>query len=130
MSTEARIIKQLQYAAEMDKKRAITATHTPTPWARGNGAADSIFAGKGGDRHRIATCYTENSYMEKHLTESAEDFANAAFIVQAVNCHDELLAVLELAVEIIKPMPGQITLWADELEQMYAAINKAKDVTP
>ena len=84
--------------------------HTPTPWERSSGA---IFS-EGKDGANI--CFI-SSPRKSHLVEYvrleindpdfSEAMANAAFIVQAVNSHDELLDMLEKAVDFIKHEPFQ-----------------------
>lgn len=67
------------------------ATHTPTPWElydEGKSAVGHQFAIVG-NKERIATVHG----LENELPKTQ---ANAAFIVRAVNCHDELVETIKL----------------------------------
>lgn len=58
--------------------------HTPTPWVN-NG--EGIIVCNDGDVFTMSTTLLDDKERE----------ANAAFIVKAVNCHDELVEALEIA---------------------------------
>lgn len=61
------------------------AAHTPTPW-RIEGDTLHIVAGHGDSAVRVLT-------VDGSTEEFKVDRANAAFIVAAVNCHEELLKI-------------------------------------
>jgi hypothetical protein len=91
------------------KNNELTVKHTPTPWKILPGGADRIHAGKNAECHKIVSCYTENEYAEKHdQSFSAEDFANAAFIVRACNNFDDMLEALKLAEPIARTLMDEL----------------------
>ena len=58
-----------------------TAKHTPTPWFTEHSGVQKIYAQGAGDiEHVFANCLMGDCK------------ANAAFIVKAVNCHEQLVA--------------------------------------
>ena len=63
------------------------AAHTPTPWIRRESKSDVIWIEDGNGR----------VVMHNSSVKDPEDQANAAFIVRAVNAHEELLAALHEA---------------------------------
>lgn len=67
----------------------MNAMHTPTPWetVELNPESWHIWPNNGKDTFRIATCYC-------HQLGGEDAKANAAFIVRAVNAHDDLVAAL------------------------------------
>lgn len=74
--------------------------HTPTPWATEYRKGQNSFYGQ--DIYEAATGETiataawyPVALSDTHTTTNRE--ANAAFIVKAVNCHDDLVAALEEA---------------------------------
>lgn len=106
--------------------------HTPGPWDRQNkgdlygpSARLEIVAG------------THNGYATKNLPTIAKmkglrevDYANAEFIVRAVNCYDALLEALKLIErwtgnELIASRGTRVERWAHERAQ--AAIAQAEE---
>ena len=71
--------------------------HTATPW-RINPRARSTVQTLDGDT--VAACGVRSDLSKPNLHEELE--ANAALIVRAVNCHEELVAALELATQAIE----------------------------
>lgn len=67
----------------------MNAQHTPTPWHVGDGKAARIIYGQDGYAIADATVY--------HGRHGGAEEANAAFIVRAVNAHDDLVAALRKA---------------------------------
>jgi hypothetical protein len=72
--------------------------HTPIPWAVSQyGAGQRIMCpalpGFNGGSRRVADCTLSAHLMNTPSPEEAA--ANAALIVRAVNCHDELVAALK-----------------------------------
>jgi hypothetical protein len=69
--------------------------HTPTPWNVRTDANEFALIGKGP---------TYIGFIEKDRHEAE---ANAAFIVRAVNCHDELVAMVDELLAWAKSVEGQ-----------------------
>jgi len=73
--------------------------HTPTPWYQhptdnGDDCDTNTDISGGPEGHTLAHCYT--GYHETYTAE-----ANAAYIVKAVNCHEELFdALLSMVKEL------------------------------
>lgn len=72
--------------------------HTPTPWRAME---------MGSEGARLFQVTTDKRQAMKHIADvmardTLTDFANAAFIVRAVNAHDELVEALEDARNVIK----------------------------
>lgn len=90
--------------AMMNKLSETKQGHTPTPWHWHNAGNISIIFKK---NTHIVDCGTA---------------ANATFIVKAVNCHDELVEALKIALDIID---GKIehNVWADN--KIQQAVKKA-----
>lgn len=93
----------------------MNAKHTKTPW-----------------RYELGT-KTIRSCKENYWLASMDSFdgaingeANAAFIVRAVNSHDELLASLEKAVEILESEPEAYGIYKAHHAVFTTAIQKAK----
>jgi hypothetical protein len=80
--------------------------HTPTPWGIdeencGDGANITSAAG------RVAwTSALRRIRGGERIIEAAEAKANAAFIVAAVNAHDDLVAAMKLALPVMSPPYG------------------------
>jgi len=97
----------------MVNKEKVENKHTPTPWKsiredyRGN--ADKLVI-HSSDDHRIAVVdVTKWEDDERGFTEIEE--ANAAFIVRAVNCHEDLLIAMKKIKEWYAPTANGG--WAD-----------------
>ena len=79
--------------------------HTQTPWRISGfeqGAAGSARVIMGGDGFSIAHVMDRTP---------AENEADAAFIINAVNCHDALVAALTLAEDILSRAPFSNAMW-------------------
>lgn len=81
----------------MDKTQE-QAQHTPLPWKQHTGNGKTYANVRGADDRWVADCGSRSDDIAQ---------ANAAFIVRACNCHDDLLAALQnaLASLHILPMP-------------------------
>lgn len=72
-----------------------TTEHTPVPWAI---TMDKTIEAVGGSL--VAHCCKKSPYSMPNLPDSAECFANVAFIVRACNAHDDLLAACKDLIEV------------------------------
>lgn len=72
-----------------------TAAHTPTPWQYNA-------AGKRDGTALWANLYQENNHEIIAHMDQGNKLANAAFIVKAVNCHEELISLLKETRELGK----------------------------
>lgn len=92
-------------------------THTPTPWKTEYenefGPEYELF---GPDGRRVLQ-YNWNSDRQ------AEVEANAAFVVRAVNCHDDLVAALKAVCGIGEEYEGM--KWSDREKMVTDALAKA-----
>ena len=87
--------------------------HTPVPWKVDEQYKADVQTADG----KLEICTTSKSVLLEGNTPSrAETLANAAFIVRACNCHDELLAAF-------KKIKKQLTQSNDRF-QMIAEIEK------
>ena len=77
--------------------------HTPTPWMTNGGK--SLFA----QSKQIALMRASNSgWLNNQPCASEEEAnANAAYIVRAVNCHEELFQALKSVVDYLPEGDGQ-----------------------
>lgn len=86
----------------------MTAQHTPTPWEIIERNEYLIIIdgvqSKRNQKIRLAVCDLPACHI------AAE--ANAAFIVKAVNCHDELVLALDIAQEFLTGRAKEIALEA------------------
>lgn len=102
--------------------------HTPTPWKLGQNVHLESDTGIFGVlacmnyRAQIANTggFSSNGPGAQGLRD--EQRANAAYIVQAVNAHDDLVAACEAALFKLMGEPGGDAL----LEQLHAALVKAR----
>jgi cell division protein ZapA (FtsZ GTPase activity inhibitor) len=107
--------------------------HTPTPWKTLKGRTVLHIMGAHHGVCQISTTgYKGSTRAElKEYAERAE--ANAAFIVRAVNCHDELVAALEKArrqLHRCMTVSGNDTEYADAaVEYIDAALSRTKETT-
>ena len=98
------------------------AEHTPTPWRLDTRWSRLIVQGP--NNEDIASVFG---------TRSDEGKACAAFIVRAVNCHEELVAALEVAehcvwaLEETQRAVGHDHICTKELDQVRTALAHAKD---
>lgn len=90
--------------------------HTPTPWTVFGFSSVETVKKYRGDRLEICEAFTSQ-------IDSAEAKANAAFIVRAVNSHEELLGMAKAWVEIMDADP---TTPKDILVKAKQAIAKAE----
>jgi hypothetical protein len=114
--------------------------HTPTPWHVANGSHihdkptefDETGARIGDTPNRIAA-------IEYPYGDAEGKAFNAEYIVRAVNCHDELVEALKRArdhmimsegVFISDGKIGQSADWAEALQQVRAAVDKAEGKQP
>lgn len=86
----------------------MTTQHTPTPWFTTGG--DLIQA-------KDAGCA-----LLRMMSASQEKEANAAFIVKAVNNHEELLSILSELIDLRGQINYDSVIWNEAIE----AVNKAK----
>ena len=93
--------------------------HTPTPWAT-FGWKDGSTCGIQGTQpmHRVTS---DNVF----LVDDDKDMANAAFIVKAVNCHDELVEALKLAMDYVEEY-GLVNVLCEDENKMRQALAKAE----
>ena len=112
--------------------------HTPGPWRledwvdAGNGAR--VMAADGGPVCRVDGATAWAGVAGTGVRTSRERDANAAFIVQACNSHDELLEALEELVRIneehnaaVEAVTGRPLNWKDTyLERARAALARAR----
>lgn len=102
-----------------------TAAHTPTPWKVSENENTPLTLN---EYHRIHAgiddiCFVEKTDRDLSSEKYIEvDQANAAYIVRAVNAHEELLAALKNLVErnLIKDING------DHYEEVLETIAKAE----
>jgi hypothetical protein len=88
--------------------------HSPLPWVQGPNFPEQIFDADG---LRVADCGLRDP----------EDASDAAFIVRAVNCHDELLAACVESYDWIAAHVGNLPASAVKLSTVLrAAIAKAE----
>lgn len=88
------------------------AAHSPTPWTSGSSA---IFAGK--KCIGVTDCDSSTPNVER---------ANAAFIVRAVNAHDDLVAALKAAKSELEAYEQAATGETYNSTQINAALAKAE----
>lgn len=74
-------------------KTETKATHTPTPWSMGK---DGMICTP--DFHTLIACVGDENHISRD-----EHRANAAFIIHAVNSHEELLKHLKQLVASVNP---------------------------
>lgn len=77
--------------------------HTPTPWAVGSMEDGLWITGPDAKENVICDLVGRNSRYKF----TAEDDANAAFIVTACNAHDALVAALTEAIQLIRIWHGE-----------------------
>jgi hypothetical protein len=79
--------------------------HTPTPWRTAEGAVSILV-----DLPDHAPQVTQKITDVNGTLSAKERIANAAFIVRAVNAHDDLVAALRDAIELIETLlPVEMT---------------------
>ncbi len=80
--------------------------HTPTPWwiNRTNGSEHEICSGPSGldaeSQSKIVTVAIAHGPQGEWGKVGAEHQANAAFIVRAVNAHDDLLGIVKIVLRL------------------------------
>ena len=98
----------------MKNKPAVS--HTPTPWTL-NGNAITSWVSKDGDH----ICFAEMSKLSK-----AQNWAqDAAFIVRAVNSHDELLKAMRKAVKRLRDGDGSDSFFPEQDSEAIEIIEQA-----
>lgn len=94
----------------------MTTKHTPTPW-------------EVNPRHKLIVQVIDDEEYGRTIAEcgygsslDADHEANAAFIVKAVNCHDDLVSALQNLIDrdLIKDKDG------DHMQEILDILNKAK----
>ena len=101
----------------------MTQSHTKTPWRVRDSGRSWIDITQEMSKFEIAHI--------KALTHNRKEYeANAAFIVKAVNCHDELMDALENAIDMLRfhcqPSNAMAGEYMDALNQADAALAAAK----
>lgn len=91
--------------------------HTPTPWHEEGGTIEHesgmlICTMSSAEDFPCLTEDENKTEAEVRAEVDAECKANAAFIVKAVNCHDDLLAALEWAADEIDALSNKLSGWA------------------
>ena len=106
------------------------AEHTPLPWKKCGGATPQYMAIHSVDGYIVFGMADGMIDRENGHPILTPDFVtqanNAAFIVRACNCHDDLLAACEAALETIA---GGSYHNAPSAEMLRQAIAKAKEPT-
>lgn len=99
--------------------------HTPGPW-RVAAPPDKVCTDYGDDSDFTKNGLAKTVVVCEHRSWMAEgeEFANAAFIVKAVNCHNELLEALREMVEAYDGFPTDMS--RDERECCRIAFGKAE----
>lgn len=113
---------------------AVNAAHTPGPWVIPNGAGNEHVICEGDDPTKPGRILfiLENPRGTSRVLDYAELAACTAFIVRAVNCHDEMLAALrDVESKIVDFEAGRIN-WRpkDFLMRVRTAAAKAEGRTP
>jgi hypothetical protein len=107
------------------------ADHTPAPVSISELGGGTVIVGS--DGVVVASCSVHQNNTDADL--HAKQQANAAFIVRAVNCHDDLLAVCQQAAPLIGGWREAIALLEDftaqpmPLKNMLAALDQLDDWT-
>jgi len=109
--------------------------HTPVPWHTHDVDCECYgqwihaqYVGQDGRRHHhaVADCYK----IKGEYGNEGTDGENAAIIVRAVNCHDELLEACEGLIELIDAARMETLCqgseWVAKLAKARAAVAKAK----
>lgn len=110
--------------ASSDAAKGESPQHTPGPWrCREMGSEGSLIFPDTHDKHELVK-YIARVNGRDTLT----DFANAVFIVQACNAHDDLLAACELMVSYAAAYKGAYpdNVSLRDLDKARAAIAKAE----
>jgi hypothetical protein len=97
--------------------------HTPTPWSHYD---DTGPDGKTG-RHEIVAIGKTVARIYATKGMEAEDAANAALIVKAVNAFDPLVSALERLIDNVET--GSYESTGQAVEEARAALSLAKDGT-
>jgi len=115
--------------------------HTPGPWKQNGMTSITTLLTSDGPQATvdpIADVYHPGANqclsMEEYKRELAKAEANAAFIVRAVNAHEELLEAAKMAKEFIERFKSCVPDWAERMKcsqegyttRLEAAILKAE----
>lgn len=92
-----------------------TIPHTPTPWVMDEQWTGLAFKPEAGARRTIF----------KVTGQKAQDIADAVFVLDAINAHDELVAALEQLCQIMGYGIDD-TAWLDAHKAALAALAKAR----
>lgn len=96
--------------------------HTPTPWEVNGALIVKDCYGK-----VIADTDVAMDHPPKRYVPTEEQKANAAFIVRAVNAHDELLELVKQYYEILQAWAANDEEGAAKLREVKATIARAED---
>lgn len=89
--------------------------HSPLPWRVGVGDERLVFAA---DASSVAHCDLHGRALKD------DDIANAALIVKAVNCHQELVEALRDSVAVLSGDHMTKQALIDALEKSHAILEK------
>jgi len=97
--------------------------HTTLPWSCWNGEIDGI----GRNKH----AYDEGLIAKMPNMSSPKQQANARFIVHACNSHDELVELLELALDRftdndMMPPNYALNIWLEKAKQALAKVKEVE----
>jgi hypothetical protein len=98
------------------------ATHTPTPWVSevGTGKGSGLIWYRDGNLSSLVATAHDATLCQEHGGTAID---NAAFIVRAVNAHEELLEHLREAVDSLEVLAGQ---YDHTLKQYRPMINRIR----
>jgi hypothetical protein len=108
--------------------------HTPTPWRVDPEQDIDIQSADGKTEIAITLCdqlANVSMRFRGSMPSKSKAKANTALIVRAVNCHDDMLAALQLAEDVLSRAPASTRIWPngmhpnDGVERIRAAIAKA-----
>lgn len=94
-----------------------TPTHTPTPWKV---CGQSIQCDKGADSYEVARMPVLPSAPHLFWDQLPQNEADAAFIVRAVNAHEELVELIRSAIPWLVTSPGNPKKLVKRMEEAIA----------
>lgn len=99
-------------------------THSPLPWrVEENWYDGPLFDLKSGDLDIGTSMVYDTAHPE--VRDFDADAANAAFVVKAVNCHDELVAALKAWLAFLDALPGSTEFTFSSGRALIEARNKS-----
>jgi hypothetical protein len=108
-----------------------TDQHTPTPWkARKEYSNRWRIESEREGLIPLSVAQVVLTVSEVGCGEESENDANAAFIVRAVNCHEELLEALKGMLEYVNPSKPKKAPTIAELEKLLAQPSSPVVLTP